>query len=374
MPWQYQPTPYCKACGPEDVDRRTGAWSSDCKYETKADCERNCAAPRVKPITLARPCGDLGSQGDASGQPAGSVPGRGTEESFDLLKGGGFGFLSSGGVVTSCACDVGYAWRVGGRHQCGCEGSNAAPTLSRGASSLREPSSAAQSSDCGSCCCCVESVVVESVELPGGRTPDQDPGFGVNFFGNVGKLTQGYIGSSFSLNVKIRRSEKRQGRLLDEDDSKCRLDWYERANTPRDIIPKRSLPPSSYWYDQVLGHKSGRFHIPSFDMWDTVSADPCATGAVTISDMPSLSALSSSGNGTMGFGVHTRRIDPTLDIHIVLASGGACDCAAPAVTVVARQVLRSSGSGLSLVGSSMVFRKVLGRLMPASSNTMGGGY
>lgn len=54
--------------------------------------------------------------------------------------GGGFGFRSSGGVATPCACESGFAWQKQGQHPCGCD---------RGLGMAREKSSCAT---CGRAC------------------------------------------------------------------------------------------------------------------------------------------------------------------------------------------------------------------------------
>jgi hypothetical protein len=243
--------------------------------------------------------------------------------------------------------------------------------------------SAAERSSCSKCCCCLDDVVVESGPLPGGLMPEADTGYGVDFSGTVGNTgTQENIGSIFQLKVGLRSARRVSGREQDEDDSRCEMDWYERANWPkRDHIPLAllSMPPRNHWINQSMKHRLGRASFGAIADWDRAAADPCTTDVVSMSDNPSLAPENLYGNGGVlwgGVGGRFMSIDPTLDMFIVMRSGGACECKTKTLTVSVRQILKSNGQGgLQIMGSTIRFRKEKnGGVLPPSTNTMGGPY
>lgn len=216
----------------------------------------------------------------------------------------------------------------------------------------------------GECCCCIEDVIVTSKQLPGGAVPEPDPGYGRSFGGSVGRteVMGSYLGSMFTLTARLRRGSRKPNRN-DQGDDKCSMDWYERVNhVKRDFVPKTSPPGESHWHNQSV---RGDTTVQGKEWLGGGSADPCFSGEIPITDVPSLSAAASYGHGILG----TSRIDPTLDIFVRFSSGGACACNNDHVTVSIRQILRSKGSGLSADGSSIVFRKERGFSMPSGDNT-----
>lgn len=375
MPFKVTPPPYCKKCDPSngiDYNKRFGQWSDDCEFKKLIECQGKCTLPPR--ITGPSP-GPVGGCPPAP-SPVGGVfvpsgnahlSGAGLSSASPSTV-GGFGFLPSGGVVSQCACASGLEWKKSGDHPCGCSRSMS-PTLSEdnGTSERRGLSSAARESGCSSCCCCLRDVVVSSEHLEPGDAPDSDPGYGVVFYGNVGRIGNS-IGSSFTLDVGVYDGVIRWPATMD-DDLRCTMEWFERANQRRDELPNPNIwrnLTGVHMVSKMLG-KGAQYGLVA--EWLRATQDPCANTHVALRDQPRMEPL---GNGQVLVGGQIVRLDHALDIHVRLRSGEACECPTRSLVVQARQILKSAGQSLTVNGSTMNFikHKNSANTTPPTKNTL----
>jgi len=139
----------------------------DCNYTSKSDCDAACSNPGVSDIQES--CSQSPKQ--SSGKSHGVALHRGSAVS-SALQGGpaGFGFRSSGGVASKCACDSGFTWQKSGDHPCGCDMGQSEPPHPASRSTVQESfpvgdglaaaptlaSSAPRSACQGDCKCCLK--------------------------------------------------------------------------------------------------------------------------------------------------------------------------------------------------------------------------
>ena len=179
----------------------------DCKYGDKPACEATCRNAGGEELPAS--CGSAinatpTSVGESNPLAGPSALGAGVAS-------GSFGFIPSGGLSATCACESGFGWQKQGDHPCGCSGASlsvSATSTANGPGGCAQPmASAAATGQCSEKCCCEAQQLCIEGKGATRRT--------------LGPLTIG-LGYRFNAEVLWRVMGGRDGEV-----SKCSLEWWE---------------------------------------------------------------------------------------------------------------------------------------------------
>lgn len=238
---------------------------------------------------------------------------------------GGYGFRSSGGIKSPCACDSGYGWLKRGDHPCGCgpQGRDfaampsiaAKPTMPRndntGASLTSDDSrlalaSASRRSRCddGKCSCnpdklCLQTWGAMGDFLQSARISTSAP-FGVT--------AATWYGNDFYMDASVNNTVTGDGASSNDCAEPCTIEWWECHNESFRAGREHSPTFGTYylfeatafkWKEYLTSESLGRYRYQSYQEYSSYRDGQHRCGGAesfTLTDHPGMTAMRERGS------------------------------------------------------------------------------